>query len=173
MARYWCFLPLQFSFIHEIEERNVVTCKTILAQTARRSQQSYIFTQQLQRNVIFKARYCICSSRTRCWIESIASTLRFYLFIYFCFQWLSLGTERRRKIWGLSKFQRSAVLTSRGNTSLPTPCAPVAPARAQARRLRKGSDAFLKVIYAKQNKWRSVAELLACKVRLLNGGIRD
>lgn len=70
--------------IHETEERNVVTCTTILSQTAWRSQQSYIFTQQPQRNLIFKARYCFCSSRTRCWIKSIASTLRFYLFISFC-----------------------------------------------------------------------------------------
>ncbi len=69
--------------IHETEERNVVTYTTILSQTAWRSQQSYLYHQP-QPNLIFKARYCFCSSRTRCWIESIASTLRFNLFICFC-----------------------------------------------------------------------------------------
>lgn len=82
-----------------------------------------------------------------------------FLFIYsfLCFLWLSFGTERLCKIWGLSNFQRSAILTSFGNTSLTTPSGPAAPARERQR--RKGSDAFLKVIYAKQNKWRGVASL--------------
>ncbi len=43
----------------------------------------YLYHQP-QPNLIFKARYCFCSSRTRCWIKSIASTLRFNLFICFC-----------------------------------------------------------------------------------------
>lgn len=145
--------------VHETEERNVVTCTIISAQTARRSQKSYIFTQQPQPNLIFKARYCFCSSHTRCWIKSIASTLRFYLFIYPFLCFLRLSFETR----GIVKYEVYQTFSAQ----LFWWASAIHHWQLRAARLHrhrlvsagKGAMRFLKVIYVKQNKWRAMAGL--------------
>ncbi len=86
-----------------------------------------------------------------------------FIYLFLCFLWLSFGTERLYKIWGLSNFQRSAILTSFGNTSLTT-----APARERQR--GNGSDAFWK--WFMRSKINNVA-WSACKVQPLNGSVAD
>lgn len=109
-----------------------------------------------------------CSSRTRCWIKSIVSTLRFYLFILLCgwlAGWLSFGSERRCKIWGLSNFQHSALLMSFSNTSLTSASGSAASARAG-----KGAMRFWK--WFMRSKINDAA-WPACKVQPLNGSVAD
>lgn len=149
--------------IHESEERNIVTWTTILAQTAWRSQRSYIFTQQPRAKCNFQSQilFLFITYQMLNQVNCVNFTFLFVysFFFFFFFLWLSFGTERLCKIWGLSNFQRSAILTSFGNTSLTTRSGPAAPAR--ERQHGEGSDAFLEVIYAMQNKWRAVAGLLS------------
>lgn len=76
--------------VHETEERNIVTYTTILAQTARRSRQSYIFTQQPQPNVIFKSQILFFVHH----VPDVGSSqlCQLYVFIYLFFSvagWLA------------------------------------------------------------------------------------
>lgn len=158
VERYWCFLPLQFWGSHtRLKSGMLLPALQYWLKQPEEARNHISLPNSLSQMQFPKPDIVFVHHIPD--VES--SQLRqLYVFIYLSVPVFSVAVfwnEGHCKIWGLSNFQRSAILMSFGNTSLTTPSGPAAPA--QARQRGKGSHAFLKVIYVKQNKWRAMAGL--------------